>query len=252
LKVRAGEILGVIGPNGAGKTSLVDAVTGFTRRARGAVVFGDRDVSGWSIRRRARAGLGRTFQNLELFSDLTVRDNLLAANDDRDLMAFLWGWVHPGSHDLTGAAADAVALLGLEDVLEVEISELPQGTRRLVAVARALAARPTVLCLDEPAAGLGEAERDAMARAIRLLVRRLHIGVLIIEHNIDVVAGLCDQMIVMEFGRVIMSGPPSDVLASDIVREAYLGVSGQAHTGALGVEHTAVAGDPLVGVRVEQ
>jgi sulfate-transporting ATPase len=167
-------------------------------------------------------------------------------------MAFLAGWVHPGSHRLTGAAADAVARFDLHDVLDVEISELPQGTRRLVAVARAVAARPTVLCLDEPAAGLGEAERDAMARAIRLLVRRMHIGVVIIEHNIDVVAGLCDEMIVMEFGRVISSGSPAEVLASDVVREAYLGVSGEAHRSAATAEETAVVDERLVAARVEQ
>jgi ABC-type branched-subunit amino acid transport system ATPase component/branched-subunit amino acid ABC-type transport system permease component len=229
LEVRQGEILGVIGPNGAGKTSLVDAVTGFARNTEGSVRLEGHDISGWSIPRRARAGLGRTFQNLELFSDLTVRENLLAAHDRRGLAAYLSGWVRPGSDRLTGAAAEAAALLGLEAFLGREIHTLPQGTQRLVAVARALAARPRVLCLDEPAAGLDQAERDAMSRAIKLVVQRLGLGVLIIEHNIDVVAGLCDHLLVLDFGKVVARGLPHDVLSSAIVRSAYLGEGSQTH-----------------------
>jgi sulfate-transporting ATPase len=227
LEVRQGEVLGVIGPNGAGKTSLIDTITGFARQTSGSIRLGGDDISGWTIRRRARAGLGRTFQNLELFSDLTVRENLLAAHDPRSVAAYLSGWVRPGSDRLAGAAAQAVALLGLEPWLESEIHTLPQGTQRLVAVARALAAQPRVLCLDEPAAGLGQAERDAMSRAIRLVVQRLHVGVLIIEHNIDVVAGLCDRLLVLDFGKVVTGGLPDEVLTSDIVRTAYLGPGGE-------------------------
>jgi sulfate-transporting ATPase len=231
LEVRQGEILGVIGPNGAGKTSLVDAVTGFARNTEGSVHLGGHDISGWPIRRRARAGLGRTFQNLELFSDLTVRENLLAAYDRRGLAAYLSGWVRPGSDRLTGAAAEAAALLGLEAFLGREIHTLPQGTQRLVAVARALAARPRVLCLDEPAAGLDQAERDAMSRAIKLVVQRLGLGVLIIEHNIDVVAGLCDRILVLDFGKAVAAGIPHEVLSSDVVRSAYLGEGGDSRAG---------------------
>jgi sulfate-transporting ATPase len=229
LEVRQGEILGVIGPNGAGKTSLIDTITGFARQTGGAIRLAGDDVSGWTIRRRARAGLGRTFQNLELFSDLTVRENLLAAHDPRGAAAYLSGWVRPGSARLTGAADQAVALLGLEPWLGSEIRTLPQGTQRLVAVARALAAQPRVLCLDEPAAGLDQAERDAMSRAIRLVVQRLRVGVLLIEHNIDVVAGLCDRLLVLDFGKVVTGGLPGEVLASDIVRAAYLGASGETY-----------------------
>jgi ABC-type branched-subunit amino acid transport system ATPase component/branched-subunit amino acid ABC-type transport system permease component len=229
LEVRPGEVVGVIGPNGAGKTSLIDTITGFTRKTGGSVALGTDDITHWRIRHRARAGLGRTFQNLELFSDLTVRENLLAAHDPRGISSYVTGWVRPGSDRLTGAAAQAVTLLGLEQWLDTEINTLPQGTRRLVAVARALAAQPRILCLDEPAAGLEQTERDAMSRAIRLVVRRLHIGVLLIEHNIDVVSGLCDRVFVMDFGSVVTSGLPADVLASDIVRTAYLGAGGETH-----------------------
>jgi sulfate-transporting ATPase len=229
LEVRQGEILGVIGPNGAGKTSLVDSITGFASKAEGSIHLGGHEVSGWSIRRRARAGLGRTFQNLELFSDLSVRENLLAAHDRRSLAAYLSGWARPGSDRLTGSAAEAATLLGLDECLDSEIRTLPQGTQRLVAVARALAAKPHVLCLDEPAAGLDQPERDAMSRAIQLIVHRLGLGVLIIEHNIDVVAGLCDRLLVLDFGKVVAGGVPGDVLSSDIVRRAYLGESSEPH-----------------------
>jgi ABC-type branched-subunit amino acid transport system ATPase component/branched-subunit amino acid ABC-type transport system permease component len=225
LEVVAGEIVGVIGPNGAGKTSLIDTITGFARETSGSVRLGDAHISRWSIRRRARAGLGRTFQNLELFSDMTVRENLLAAHDPRGIAAYLSGWIRPGSDRVTGAAAQAVRLLELEEWLDTEIHTLPQGTRQLVAVARALAAKPRVLCLDEPAAGLDQTERDAMSQAIRLVVQRLRIGVLLIEHNIDVVAGLCDRVLVLDFGKVVARGEPADVLASEVVRSAYLGTS---------------------------
>ena len=114
-------------------------------------------------------------------------------------------------------------LLGLQECLGSEIHTLPQGTQRLVAVARALAAQPRVLCLDEPAAGLDQAERDAMSHAIRLVALQLRIGVLIIEHNIDVVTGLCDRLLVLDFGKVAASGLPGEVLSSGIVRRAYLG-----------------------------
>jgi ABC-type branched-subunit amino acid transport system ATPase component/branched-subunit amino acid ABC-type transport system permease component len=230
LELRQGEILGVIGPNGAGKTSLIDTITGFARQTEGSIYLGGDDISGWAIRQRARAGLGRTFQNLELFSDLTVRENLLAAHDPRGTAAYLTGWIRPGSDRLTGAAAQAAALLGLGPCLDSEIRTLPQGTQRLVAVARALAAQPRVLCLDEPAAGLAEAEREAMSRAIRLVVQRLRIGVLLIEHNIDVVAGLCDRLLVLDFGQLVADGRPDEVLASDIVRAAYLGTGGETHS----------------------
>ncbi|MFJ8025424.1 ATP-binding cassette domain-containing protein [Streptomyces sp. NPDC096311] len=226
LQIRPGEVVGVIGPNGAGKTSLIDTLTGFARRSSGTVRLGDLDVSEWTIRRRARAGLGRTFQNLELFSDMTVRENLLAAQDPRGVGAYLSGWVRPGSARLDGVATQAVALLGLEEWLDSEIRTLPQGTRQLVALARALAARPRILCLDEPAAGLDESEREAMAAALRLVVDRLGIGVLLVEHNIDVVAGLCDHVLVLDFGAVVASGTPARVLASDVVRHAYLGTGG--------------------------
>ncbi|WP_330186358.1 ATP-binding cassette domain-containing protein [Dactylosporangium sp. AC04546] len=229
LDVRPGEVIGVIGPNGAGKTSLIDSITGFAHKTEGTIHLDGVDISEWNIRRRARAGLGRTFQNLELFSDLTVRENLLAAHDPRGVAAYLVGWVRPGSDRLSGAAAQAVSLLGLQDCLDTEIRTLPQGTRQLVAVARALSARPRVLCLDEPAAGLDQAERDAMSRAIRLVVERLHIGVLLIEHNIDVVSGLCDRVVVLDFGAVVAHGLPSEVLASDVVRQAYLGTGGAPH-----------------------
>ncbi len=237
LQVTSGRILGVIGPNGAGKTSLIDAVTGFTRLARGSVELAGEDATRWTIRRRARAGLGRTFQNLELFDNLTVRENLLAASDRRDLVAFLTGWVNPGSRELQGAAAEAASLLDLHAILDVRISDLPQGTQRLVAIARALAAQPKVVCLDEPAAGLGEQERDNMSAAIKSLVDLLGIGVLIVEHNIDVVSGLCDDIVVLDFGKVIASGAPDEVLGSEIVRAAYLGTSG-----GHGIAETASAG----------
>ncbi len=230
LEVRAGEVLGVIGPNGAGKTSMIDAVTGFERRSAGRITLRGRPVSRWSAHRRARAGLGRTFQHLELFDGLTVRENLLVASDRRRVLGFVTGWLLPGRARLSATARRACALLDLEHLLDERVEALPYGDQHLVALARALAADPYVVCLDEPAAGLAGDERDAMTRAVRSIADSLHIGVLLIEHNIDVVASLCDRVVVLNFGQLIREGEPSEVLASDAVRAAYLGVSGRVTT----------------------
>jgi ABC-type branched-subunit amino acid transport system ATPase component/branched-subunit amino acid ABC-type transport system permease component len=228
LAVSEGSVLGVIGPNGAGKTSLVDAITGFTRAAGGHVRLRSQDVTGWRAVRRARAGLGRTFQNMELFVELSVRENLLAAADARDPWAYLRNVVWPGSRQLSDKAQLSARILGIDDLYDKRIEDLPTGTQRLVSIARAVAANAEVLCLDEPSAGLNEAERAAFGRAIKLLIAHFNLGILMIEHNVDVVAEVCHDVMVLDFGRVVAMGPTSEVLRSDIVREAYLGESANA------------------------
>ncbi|MDQ0382685.1 ABC transporter permease subunit [Amycolatopsis thermophila] len=222
LDVVGGAVIGVIGPNGAGKTSLIDSITGFAT-ASGSVSLGGRELIGLSATKRSRAGLTRTFQNLELFVDLTVRENLLAAADRRDLLGYASGLIRSGPHELSGVAATAVALLGLEELLDRQVMDLPQGTQRIVAIARALASEPEVICLDEPTAGLSGTERAEVITAIRALVETAKIGVLLVEHNLDVVAGLCDTVVAIDFGRVIAQGAPEEVLGRPEVRQAYLG-----------------------------
>ena len=174
LTVRPGQVLGLIGPNGAGKTSLIDAVTGFTRMAPGATLTLDgEDISRWSAARRARAGLGRSFQSLELFEDSTVLDNLRAASDPRDFGSYLRDIVWPINVPLPDAVVSAIREFGLTDDLDRQVEDLPYGRRRLLAIARAVATRPSVLLLDEPAAGLGDVETAELAHLVRRLAARL-------------------------------------------------------------------------------
>src|SRR3954447_20813979 len=158
LRGEGGQIVGLIGPNGAGKTPFIDAVTGFVRLSAGEIEFGGRRIDGDAAHRRARAGLGRTWQSIELFDDLTVRENLLVASERRRWWTFLADAVRP---DLRGRGEHVDAVLqglGLAALAERRPDDLSQGERKLVGVARALAAQPQVLCLDEPAAGLDPEE----------------------------------------------------------------------------------------------
>jgi branched-chain amino acid transport system ATP-binding protein len=220
VTVGAGRLVGLIGPNGAGKTTFIDAVTGFVA-ADGRVELDGRDVSRLSAHARARAGLTRTWQNAELFDDLSVRENLAVAAHTpswRGTLAELVGRRHVRS-----AAVDrAVALLGLEGMLDLAPDELTQGQRKLVGVARALVGDPRVLCLDEPAAGLDTDESEELGRHLRQIVDD-GTPILLIDHDMGLVMGICDEIVVLEFGEVIASGPPEHVRADDKVIEAYLG-----------------------------
>jgi branched-chain amino acid transport system ATP-binding protein len=220
VTVGAGRLVGLIGPNGAGKTTFIDAVTGFVA-ADGRVELDGRDVSRLSAHARARAGLTRTWQNAELFDDLSVRENLAVAAHTPSWRGTLGELV--GRRHVRSAAVDrAVALLGLEGMLDLAPDELTQGQRKLVGVARALVGDPRVLCLDEPAAGLDTDESEELGRHLRQIVDD-GTPILLIDHDMGLVMGICDEIVVLEFGEVIASGPPEHVRADDKVIEAYLG-----------------------------
>ncbi len=223
LTVAPGTVVGLIGPNGAGKTTLIDAVSGFVRPVGGSVRLGGRPLDGLSPHRRSRLGVGRSFQSLELFDAMTVGDQLQTAVDHWDAAGYGSSLVRPGRAALSAEAAWAVDLLGLTDELDVPVGDLPYGRRRLVAMARAVASAPAVLLLDEPAAGLDAAETGELGRFVRVLADERGLGVLLVEHDVDLVAAVCDHVVVCDFGRVIGQGPPAEVLASDAVVTAYLG-----------------------------
>jgi sulfate-transporting ATPase len=252
LVLRPGEVVGLIGPNGAGKTTLIDAITGFAP-ARGRVALDGRDVSKWSARRRARAGLGRSFQSLELFESMTVYENLRAASDRRDGLAYVTGLVHPGNDPLSPAALAAVREFGLEDDLDRRPEELPYGRRRLVAIARAVAGGPSVLLLDEPAAGLGDRESQELGRLVRHLADEWGIAVLMVEHDVALVLRVCDRVTVLEEGAHLATGTPDQIRNDPRVVAAYLGdtVRDEAHAGdAAHVAPGRQGGDhPLVEAR---
>jgi ABC-type branched-subunit amino acid transport system ATPase component/branched-subunit amino acid ABC-type transport system permease component len=223
LDVEPGRVVGLIGPNGAGKTSAIDAVTGFTRAASGSVRLGERDVTRVPVHRRAGAGLSRSFQSLELFEDMTVLDNLYAACERPGPWARLTDLVRPGSRPLPAQVCVAVREFRLQDSLDRPVGDLSYGERRLLAIARAVATSPSVLLLDEPAAGLSDDETLELAHLVRRLAEDWGMGVLLVEHDVDMVMSVCDQVVVLDFGRRICAGTPDEVRRDPAVRAAYLG-----------------------------
>jgi sulfate-transporting ATPase len=221
--VEPGRIVGLIGPNGAGKTSAIDAVTGFTPAASGRVLLGADDVTSAAVHRRARAGVSRSFQSLELFEDMTVLDNLYAASDRPGPLTPVTDLVRPGRHPLPEQVLLAVREFGLDGSLDRSVGDLSYGERRLLAIARAVATSPSVLLLDEPAAGLSDDETRELAHLVRRLADDWGMGVLLVEHDVDMVMSVCDQVVVLDFGRRICVGTPDEVRRDPAVRAAYLG-----------------------------
>lgn len=223
LRVEPGEIVGLIGPNGAGKTTLLDVITGFTAPNRGHVLLNGAHVDGRSPEQRARAGMVRSWQAVELFEEMTIRDNLLVAADSQSRWRYFTDLVRPGRQPTTTAIEEVLADLGLTDVVDQRPSALSQGATRLVGIARAIAAEPTVLFLDEPAAGLDDTESRELAGAVRRIADGRGLGVLVIEHDVPLLLDLCDRLVVLDFGRVIAEGPPDVVRVDPAVVAAYLG-----------------------------
>ncbi|MDV6264743.1 branched-chain amino acid ABC transporter permease/ATP-binding protein [Rhodococcoides yunnanense] len=211
-----GTVVGLIGPNGAGKTTLIDAISGFAPH-RGDVMLGGRSIDKMVPHRRIRSGLGRTFQAIELYDDLSVTENIkvgLTAASSAD------GHVSDMNH---AQRVDAIfSLLGLDPVRDRPASELSQGQRQLVSIARALVGSPTALLLDEPAGGLDTSESRWLAKQLRA-VRDSGISILLVDHDMGFVLGLCDRIHVLNFGKVIMSGTPEEIRNDRTVAEAYLG-----------------------------
>ncbi len=214
----------MIGANGAGKTTLLEAISGYVPPASGTVRVGDEVLTGASPRRLARAGIRRSFQGVESFDDLSVSENLLVAQETLPVHSWPRELVRPTSPILPPAISSTLAnRFGLGDDLAKSTDELPFGQRRLLGVARALAGRPSILLLDEPVSGLNNEETAEFASLIRDVVDTLGLGVLLVEHDVDMVIGLCDRVVVLDVGRVIFRGPPSELLADPAVRTAYLG-----------------------------
>ncbi|HEY6495711.1 MAG TPA: ABC transporter ATP-binding protein [Trebonia sp.] len=222
LSVPAAGFVGLIGPNGAGKTTFVDALTGFTRYS-GEVRFAGARLDREPAHVRARHGLARTFQSGGVFDDLTVEENILVGERRGSgwLSAF-WSVLSGRSAPASRATRDIVGSLGLTEFLGARAEELSEGQRKLVAVAQALASRPKLLLLDEPAAGLDSAESAWLGRRL-LAVRDSGVAILLVDHDMDLVVSVCDELVVLDFGKVIAVGPPREVMANPLVVSAYLG-----------------------------
>ena len=222
ISVDHDSIMGLIGPNGAGKTTTIDALCGFVPGARGAIALDGRRIDGLRAYQRVRAGLGRTFQSVELFDDLSVHENLLVA-------ALTPRWWSPVIDAIAprrtarGIDVDfALDLMDLRPHARARPAELSYGQRRLVGVARALAGRPKLLLLDEPAAGLDPAETAALGALLRTLPDE-GISVMLVDHDMSLVLEVCAEITVLDFGRVIARGPTAAVCADPAVVTAYLG-----------------------------
>ncbi len=224
LRVGEGSIVGLIGPNGAGKTSFIDALTGLTP-ARGKVNFAGRDLSALRPHQRAKAGLVRTWQSIELFEDLTVRENLQVAAETESRFDLIVDLFRPRGRKILEADTavdEALAVLDMADQSERFPTELSQGERKLVGVARALAARPQLLCMDEPAAGLNSEESRAFGRRLRTIVDGGR-SILLVDHDMGLVFEVCDYLYVIDFGKLLTEGPSAQVRDDPAVIQAYLG-----------------------------
>ena len=236
LEVREGELVGLIGPNGAGKTTLIDAVTGFVPFT-GRVELDGEDISSLAAYQRARRGLARTWQNTDLFDDLEVGENVAVA-----AAGPLRGPSGDGEDDAGSPPERVLELVDLSWAMAAMPDELSEGTRKLVGVARGLAAHPRLLCLDEPAAGLDARESAELGRALRGLADQGQ-TTLLIDHDMGLVLGICDRVIVLEFGRVIANGPPEVVRRDERVIAAYLGGGGESAARVDGATATPVASE---------
>lgn len=217
--VQPGEILGLIGPNGSGKTTTINVITGLLAITAGSVHLGSLDMTGWPSHKIARAGLARTFQIVRLFEDFTVRENV-------EVAAVASG--RAKGKEVAARATRALKQLGILHLAEVPARVLPQGEERLVEIARAIATEPAFLLLDEPGAGLNDAEIETFLPTLQRLRNDIGCGVLIVDHDMRLIMNLCDRIHVLNYGKTIVEGPPDAVRSDPAVIEAYLGAEAAA------------------------
>jgi branched-chain amino acid transport system ATP-binding protein len=224
LTVDSGEVVGLIGPNGAGKSSFIDALTGAMKNRGGTVTFEGKSLDRLPPHAVARRGLVRTFQSVELFDDLTVLENLQVAAEQPTLLSGLRDLIIPSRPQGVENVSWASVICDLQDSLDRYPRELSHGQRKLAGVARALAKRPRLVLMDEPAAGLDTDESIAFGKRLRSLPAH-GVSVLLVDHDMELVLGVCDRILVLDFGTVIASGTPEEIRRDDKVIKAYLGGS---------------------------
>ena len=218
LDVVEGAVTGLIGPNGAGKTTMFNVISGLQPPTRGTVEFDGQSITGLRAFKRARLGIGRTFQRLEVFGSLSVRDNLRVAAEIR------YGW-NVDDEDPEKVADQILERIRLSHAADERADALPTGLMRIVELGRALAVRPRLLLLDEPSSGLSEAETDLLAELLEELSGE-GLAILLVEHDVELVMRVCRTIFVLDFGRILAVGTPDEIQANKEVQAAYLGTEG--------------------------
>ena len=216
LAAEAGRITGLIGPNGAGKTTLFNVITGLQAPTEGKVYIGDDEVTGSKPHKRARLRMARTFQRLEVFGSLTARENIMVAAEIRN------GWSKGDKTDPRQITSAILERVGLTHVAEAPVDSMPTGLARLVELGRALATQPQLLLLDEPGSGLDHTESEALGDLLIDLAAE-GMAILLVEHDVELVMRVCEDIFVLDFGKLIAQGPPAEIQQNAAVQAAYLG-----------------------------
>ncbi|MBQ2927436.1 MAG: ABC transporter ATP-binding protein [Oscillospiraceae bacterium] len=222
------EISGLIGPNGAGKTTIFNLLTGVYQPTRGSVLINGIDIKGMPVHKVNKLGIARTFQNIRLFTDMTALDNVKVGLHNNIKCSFPASLLHLPSYKRAEKEANAKAMelldfMGLADVAEVKAGSLPYGVQRRLEIVRALATNPSIILLDEPAAGMNPSETAELMHQIRRIRDTFHIAIFLIEHDMNLVMNVCEAIAVVNYGRIIAKGTPEEIRANPAVIEAYLG-----------------------------
>ena len=228
VSIEKGQLYGLIGPNGAGKTTVFNLLTGVYKPDTGTVRLDGTDITGMKQIQTSKAGIARTFQNIRLFGKLSTLDNVKAGMHNRHPYSWAAGLLHTGAwrrteQEMTDRAMELLKVFELEDQADQLASNLPYGQQRKLEIARALATEPKLLLLDEPAAGMNPQETQALMDMIRFVRDTFDMTILLIEHDMKLVSGICEELTVLNFGEILAHGPTSEVLSDPKVITAYLG-----------------------------